>query len=84
MKVKNLYLISISQKGQITIPVEVRRLLGLEEQKKALLEVLEDNKVVFESPKYSLEQVFGAVKPIKKSFSQIRKITREERVKKGR
>jgi AbrB family looped-hinge helix DNA binding protein len=82
MEVKNLYVLPISQKGQITIPVDVRRLLGVKEQEKIVLQVFDD-RVSFKPAKYSLEQVFGKVKPIKKSFSEIRKIAREERVKKN-
>lgn len=83
MKVKNaagLYLLPVSQKGQITIPVEVRKLFDLEEKKKVLLEILDENRVAFKAPKMSLKQVFGSVKPIRKSFGDIRKIAKEERV----
>lgn len=86
MKVRDvagLYLLPVSQKGQVTIPVEIRRLFDLEEKKKILLEVLDESQVVFKAPKMSLKQVFGSVKPIRKSFGKIRKIAKEERVKRS-
>jgi AbrB family looped-hinge helix DNA binding protein len=72
----------ISQKGQVTIPAEIRDLLGLEKNSQALLRV-ENEKVILKSPKYSLEDVYGSIKPIKKPFKEIRKIAREERIKKS-
>lgn len=82
MKVKDLYLLPISSKGQVTIPAEIRRVLDLERQKKVLLEVLENKQVILKKSKFSLEDVFGSVPPIKESFLKIRKIAREERLKK--
>lgn len=81
MKVKTTYLLPISQKGQVTIPVEVRKLLDVENQGKVSLTVLNSKQAVLKPPTSTLEQVFASVKPIKKNFLEIRKIARQDRVK---
>lgn len=80
MNVKQIYLLPISQKGQVTIPVEIRRLLNLNKYRKVIFEIFSKKKVLVKPPTMTLDQVFGAVKPIKKDFDQIRKTAREERI----
>lgn len=80
MKVKDLYLLPISQKGQVTIPVQIRQMLDLDSSNQVIFEVEDKKKVLLKPNRLTLRDVYGAVKPIKKSFSQIRKIARQERV----
>ena len=55
------YLSSISSKGQITLPADIRRLLGLESTDKVSVIVTEDGTVILRRPKFTLESVFGSV-----------------------
>lgn len=80
MVTSNTYTVPVSQKGQITIPIKIREKLGLDKQKKVIIKFVSDQKAIIKAPKYSLDEVFGAVKPINKSFSEQRKIAREERL----
>ena len=53
---------SVSPKGQITIPIEFRRLLGLKPRDKVSIEV-EDGKLTVRPARYTLESVVGSVPP---------------------
>ena len=57
------YTTTLTQKGQITLPVQIRRLLGLQTRDKVIVQVI-DNQVVVKSPKDILDMA-GSVKPIK-------------------
>jgi len=81
MEVKKIYARVLSTKGQVTIPLPVRQLLSLEEGDVVSFE-LKENMAVLKPLKLSLEEAYGAVKPIKKSFSEQRRLARQERVQK--
>lgn len=53
---------SISPKGQVTLPVEVRRQLGLKPKDKVVFELL-DGAVRVAPARFTLESVFGSVGP---------------------
>ncbi len=79
MNVMQSYSLPVSSKGQVTIPADVRRLFDLDRVKRVVLEVF-DNKVVRLRPRQSsLSEVYGSVKPIDKSFKEMRKIAQNER-----
>jgi len=80
MNVIQSYFLPVSVKGQVTIPIYIRKLLGLDNTKRVSIEVYEDKSVTIKPIKLSLDQVYGSVKPIKKSFKKIRKIARDERL----
>jgi AbrB family looped-hinge helix DNA binding protein len=73
---------TMTQRGQVTVPAEVRRLLGLKPKDKVAFEVGEDGRVIIRRPKFTLETAFGSVKPINRpeDFEQIVRDVREERV----
>lgn len=70
---------TITKKGQVTIPVEIRRLLGLKAKDKVAFSI-ENNNVRIAPAKYTLETVFGAVKPLKKpeDYKNLKKIAIKE------
>ncbi|PIU28271.1 MAG: AbrB family transcriptional regulator [Candidatus Hydromicrobium americanum] len=70
---------TITKKGQVTIPVEIRRLLSLKAKDKVAFSI-ENNKVRIAPAKYTIETVFGAIKPLKKpeEFNNLRKIAIKE------
>ncbi len=75
---------TLSSKGQITIPAEVRKFLGVEQGDK-LSFVIEDEGVVrLVAPRYrSIKDLAGAAGSLKKpmSWEQMREIAREDHVK---
>ncbi|MBI2326852.1 AbrB/MazE/SpoVT family DNA-binding domain-containing protein [Candidatus Curtissbacteria bacterium] len=65
------YIVSITSQGQISIPAKIRRELGLDKKKKALVTVKEGNIVV--EPVKDLLELRGSLKTtIKATRKQIR------------
>src|SRR6185436_8380026 len=59
---KRVYSGTVTQKGQVTIPVAIRKQLGIEEKDSLIWEVNADNEVVVKKTKQlSLDDVFGSV-----------------------
>lgn len=54
---------TMTQRGQVTVPAEVRRLLGLKRGDK-LEFAIEDGEVTVARPKYTIETVYGSVPPL--------------------
>ncbi len=79
MNVNYSVTLPVSAKGQVTIPVSIRRLLGLDKTQRVTAEVISKDKVVLKPIKFTLEDVYGSVKPIAKDFKEMRKIVRKER-----
>ena len=62
------YLVSITSKGQITIPARLRKHLKTTIHRKLALVVNANGEVQLKTPKYpTVESTFGAVKPLAKS-----------------
>ena len=53
----------VTQKGQVTIPVEIRRELGIEPSDRVTF-CVEDGRVFLTAEAETLESAYGAVKPI--------------------
>ncbi len=72
---------TVTQKGQVTIPLAVRKLLGVKPADRVSFRVIE-GRVELASASMSLEAAFGAVKPLTRSenWSRQRGRAREERV----
>lgn len=67
----------MTQRGQVTVPAEVRRLLGLKPRDKVAFEIADD--VVRITPaRFTLETAFASVKPLK-STKSIETMIREAR-----
>ena len=64
-----MYQTKMTKKGQITIPVEYRKKLGLSTSSVVALELKED-KILLEKPKDDLEALFGAWKDMPKERIQ--------------
>jgi AbrB family looped-hinge helix DNA binding protein len=59
---------SITSRGQVTVPAEIRDLLGLEEGGKVIF-VVQDGKVTIKKPRFTMKSVGGSVPPLKKKLS---------------
>ena len=71
---------TMTQRGQVTVPAEVRRLLGLKPKDKVAFEI-EDDKVQLVPAKFTLESAFGSVKPATNTedFKAISQAAKEEK-----
>lgn len=75
-------LASVTKRGQVTIPSEVRRLLGITPPQKVAFEI-DGNDVRLVSAGPSLKEVFGAVRPSSKpeDFERLTQEAWEEKAK---
>ena len=71
---------TITTKGQVTIPVQVRKFLGVKPQDRIIFRI-KDGKVELQPVAMTLDQVCGAVPPLKQplSDSEMHDIVDEER-----
>jgi AbrB family looped-hinge helix DNA binding protein len=72
---------AITQRGQATIPAQVRRLLGLEPGDKIGF-AIEDGAVRLAPASFTLDSAFGSVKPSRKpeDFEELSKAAKEHKV----
>jgi AbrB family looped-hinge helix DNA binding protein len=80
------YIATITSKGQVTIPVEVRQQLQLAPQDKVIFRIVEGKRVEMEPLPMTLEEAFGSVPPLNRpeDFKAIRQIANEERAARWR
>ena len=73
------YIMPVTSKGQVTIPVAVRKLLGLKKNAKVAFRI-EGNAVKVEPAEATLQAAYGAVEPITRpeNFERIAEIAHEE------
>jgi AbrB family looped-hinge helix DNA binding protein len=57
---------AVTSKGQITIPVEVRRAMGLKPSDRVVFTVMPDGTTVMRAKTRSLAELAGSLKPKKK------------------
>lgn len=71
---------TITQRGQVTIPAEVRRVLGVKHRDKVAF-TIEDGEVRLAPVSFTLESVYGSVKPSKKpeDFEEISRAAKDEK-----
>lgn len=70
---------SLTSKGQVTIPKEIRNALGLKERDKVAF-IRKGDEVIIKPIKGNILELRGVVKPKEKSenFEEIRKITKKK------
>lgn len=70
---------SVSPKGQVTLPVEVRRLLGIKPKDKVAFEIV-DGQVRLASARFTVESAAGSVGPATRTedFEQISQEAKED------
>lgn len=69
---------TITQRSQVTVPVEVRRVLGVKPRDKIAF-TIEDGEVRLAPPSFSLESAYGSVKPLEKpeNFEKISRAAKD-------
>jgi antitoxin PrlF len=72
-------IMTMTRKGQVTIPVVVRRLLGLEPNRQVAF-VIEAGEVRIQPADVTLQAAYGAVKPLSEpeNFEEIARLAQEE------
>lgn len=76
--ITHVYRATISQRGQITLPAAVRRLLGLETGDRVVFEVDTDGKVQVKGAVLDLADAFGSVPPLDQP-TDFKRVSREAR-----
>lgn len=69
---------SVTERGQVTIPVEVRKALGIDAKGKVSF-VIENGVVVIRRPKYTIATAAGSIKPIYRDIDEMIREAKEER-----
>ena len=74
---------TITQRGQVTIPAEVRRVLGVKPRDKVTF-TIEDGEVRLVPASFSLESAYGSVKPSKspENFDEISQAVKDAKAEK--
>jgi antitoxin PrlF len=75
------FIATVTSKGQVTIPVEIREFLGISAQDKVVFRLGKDHKIEIEPLPMTLEEAFGSVPPLNtpEDFDEIHRSAREER-----
>jgi len=78
------YVATITQRGQVTIPAEVRRLLGANPRDKIAFRV-EGDTVRLAPVEFTLEQALGSVTPLQRpeDFGERSRTAKEEKIAKS-
>lgn len=73
---------SVTKRGQVTVPAEVRRLLGLKSRDKVVF-AIDDDQVRLVPATFTLESAFGSVTPRNRpeDFKALSRAAREERAR---
>lgn len=76
---------TLTQRSQVTVPAEVRRLLGLKPRDKVTFTIAE-GEVRLKPVAYSLESAYGSVKPSGKpeDFDELSRAARDARAERTR
>jgi antitoxin PrlF len=76
-----LYTSVVTQKGQVTIPVEIRRVLGIKANDRVTF-IIDQDRVCIEPIAESIETIFGAIEPIQRpeDFQRLRDTAIEDYV----
>ena len=74
---------TITQRGQVTIPAEVRRVLGVKHRDKVTF-TIDGGEVRLAPAAFTLESAYGSVKPSKRpeDFDEISRIAKEAKAEK--
>jgi antitoxin PrlF len=54
---------SVTERGQVTIPAEVRKALGLKKRDKVNF-VIDGEQILLRRPRFTIETAYGSVKPL--------------------
>jgi AbrB family looped-hinge helix DNA binding protein len=67
---------SVTERGQVTIPAEVRKALGIKKREKVVF-VMEDGAVRLQKPRFTLETAFMSIPPLNPPLVDVDQAIRE-------
>ena len=73
---------SVTERGQVTIPAEVRKALGIKKREKVVF-VMEDGVVVLRKPRFTLETAMASIPALKPPLLDVDQAIREAKRGKG-
>jgi AbrB family looped-hinge helix DNA binding protein len=75
------YIATMTSKGQVTIPIQVRQQLQLAPQDKVVFRIVDGKHVEIEPLPMTLEEAYGSVPPLNRpeDFDALQQIANEER-----
>ena len=70
---------SVTERGQVTIPAEVRKALGIKARDKVSF-VIDDGTVVLKKPRFTLETLAGSIPALDppRDWEEVERIAKEE------
>lgn len=72
--------VTVSERGQITLPAPVRRLLGIGPRGRVMFEVSDDGEVTLVPAHFTLESAFASVPPLTgMDLEEISRVAKEEK-----
>ena len=74
-----IFPINITKNGTFTLPAKLKQDLGIQDR---FFIYVQNEQAVIKKPSMTLDQIYGSVKPIKKSDSEITKILNNEKTAK--
>ncbi len=69
---------SVTERGQVTIPAEVRRALGLKKRDKVNF-VIDGEQILLRRPRFTIATAAGSVKPIHRDIDEMIREAKDER-----
>jgi bifunctional DNA-binding transcriptional regulator/antitoxin component of YhaV-PrlF toxin-antitoxin module len=83
MKETQEFVRPLTYKGTVTIPIEVRRILGVKPKDNVTFRIVDGKRVELLPPAMTFDSAFGSVKPLKRpaSFKHLRDTAIEEHVR---
>lgn len=78
------YVTTLTQRSQITVPAEVRRVLGLKPRDRVVF-AIEGSKVTLEPAEFTLETAYGSVEPLNRpeDLEEVAQRAKEEHVERA-
>lgn len=75
------FIATVTSKGQVTIPAQIREELGISAQDKIIFRLGNDAKVEIERLPLTLEEAYGSVAPLRQpaDFAELHRIAHAER-----
>jgi bifunctional DNA-binding transcriptional regulator/antitoxin component of YhaV-PrlF toxin-antitoxin module len=85
MKETQEFVRPLTYQGTVTIPIEVRRILGLKPKDKVTFRIVDGKRVELLPPAMTFESAFASVKRLKRTenFKHLRETAIEEHVRKS-
>lgn len=78
------YTTTVTKRGQITLPAEVRRMLGARPKDKVSF-IIEGDRICLSQVAFTLESAFGSVRPSRRpeDFEEVSRLAKEDKAERA-